>query len=170
MSPISSRNIVPRLANSNLPWLVLDGAGERALLESEQLALEQLGRQRRAVHLHERLVLAQRLLVQRARDELLARAALAANQHGDVGIRHPLDQVLDLSHRRAVAEQHRVLGLLLELVAEVCDFLRELPLLERVAEQHFELGVLERLADEVGGAQLHRLHDGVWSAPGRRSR
>ena len=45
---------MPWLANSNLPGLVLDGAGEGAALEAEQLRLEQLGRQRRAVDLDER--------------------------------------------------------------------------------------------------------------------
>ena len=39
-----------------LAGLVLDRAGERAALEAEQLRLEQLGRQRRAVDLDERLV------------------------------------------------------------------------------------------------------------------
>ena len=46
---------MPLSACSNLPMRVVAGAGERALLVAEQLALEQLGRQRRAVHLHERL-------------------------------------------------------------------------------------------------------------------
>ena len=39
-----------------LARLLLDGAGEGAALEAEQLRLEQLGRQRGAVHLDERLV------------------------------------------------------------------------------------------------------------------
>ena len=46
-----------------LARLVLDGAGERAALEPEQLRLEQLGRQRRAVDLDERLVAARRRAV-----------------------------------------------------------------------------------------------------------
>ena len=32
-------------------------------------------------------------------------------------------------------------------------------LLQRVGERHFEVGLVERLADEVGRAKLHRLHD-----------
>ena len=41
-----------------LAELALLGAGEGALLEAEELALEQLRRQRRAVDLHEGLVVA----------------------------------------------------------------------------------------------------------------
>ncbi len=76
------------------------GAGERALLVTEQLALEQFRRQRRAVHLHEWLAPPRRALVDRARHELLADAALATNQHGDVAVGHLLDDQRDVAHRR----------------------------------------------------------------------
>ncbi len=142
-----------------LARLVLDGAGERALLEPEQLRLEQLGRQRRAVHFYERLVLAQRLLVQRAGDELFADAALAANQHRHVGVGDALDQVADLGHLLAVAEEHRVARLLLELRAQRRDLLAQLMLFERLLDHHLQLVLLERLAEEVGGAEPHRLDD-----------
>ena len=61
-------------------------AGERALLVAEQLALEQFGGQRGAVHLHERLGFARRALVDRARDQLFADAALAANEDRHVAV------------------------------------------------------------------------------------
>ena len=60
---------------------VVDGAGERAAHVAEQLGLEQSLGKRGAVDRHERL--ARRCgerCVDRARDELLARAALAADQ------------------------------------------------------------------------------------------
>jgi hypothetical protein len=66
-----------------------------------------------------------------------------------------------LSHLVAIAEEHRVLRLFLQLLSQVRDLAAELPLLQRVGEQHLELGVFERLADEIGGAELHRLHHGV---------
>ncbi len=87
------------------PRLVLDGAGEGAALEAEQLRLEQFRRQRRAVHLHERLVTARRLAVDGARHQFLAGAALAADQHGDVGIGDARDQILDLAHLLVPPEQ-----------------------------------------------------------------
>ena len=46
----------PVVGELELAGLVLDGAGERAALETEELGLEQLGRQRRAVDLDERAV------------------------------------------------------------------------------------------------------------------
>ena len=58
ISPISSSISVPPSANSNLPARVRMRAGERAALVSEQLALQELGRQRRAIDLHERTIAA----------------------------------------------------------------------------------------------------------------
>ena len=81
MSPISSRNSVPPSACSNLPGPIGDGAGERALHVAEQLALDQLGRDRGAVHLDEGAVAPGRGLVQRARHQLLAGAVLAGDEH-----------------------------------------------------------------------------------------
>ena len=101
-----------------LAGLVLDRAGERAALEAEQLRFEQLGRQRGAVHLDERLVAAERGGAERPRDKLLAGAAFAANQHRDIGVGDALDQIADLGHPLAVAEQHRVLRLRLQLLAQ----------------------------------------------------
>src|SRR5690606_34910941 len=56
-------------------------AGERAARVAEQLALEQRLGQRRAVDREERTLATRPGLVERARDELLAAAALAADQH-----------------------------------------------------------------------------------------
>ena len=66
MSPISSRKSVPRPARSAWPGVARDGAGEGALLVAEELALEQVGGDRGAVHRDERLVGARRARVQQA--------------------------------------------------------------------------------------------------------
>ena len=142
-----------------LAELALLGARERPLLEAEQLALEQLRRQRRAVHLHERLVPATRELEDRARDQLLTGAALAAHEHGDVGVGDLLDDLADLAHLRVVAAQEQQLGLGARAAAQPLHFLLERALLERLLERELELLDLERLAQEVGSAQAHRLHD-----------
>src|SRR2546430_8081611 len=68
------RALVGRL---ELAGLLAIGAGERALLVAEQLGLEQLARQGGAVHLQELLAGTRRRLVESARDDLLAGAALA---------------------------------------------------------------------------------------------
>ena len=56
------------------------GAGKRAALVAEQLALDQLLGQRRAVHRDERRLRARPQPMQLARDQLLARAALTDDQ------------------------------------------------------------------------------------------
>ena len=60
------------------------GARERALLVAEQRALDQVGGQRRAVDDHHALVRARARAVHVARDDLLAGAGLAEDQHGHV--------------------------------------------------------------------------------------
>ena len=80
-SPTSSRNSVPPSASSKRPGRRAHRAGEGALLVAEQLALEHAGRERRAVDAHERLVLARRVDVDGVRDQLLAGAGLAAQEH-----------------------------------------------------------------------------------------
>ena len=81
ISPISSRNSVPPLACWKRPSRRADRAGERAALVAEQLALEQRLGERRAVQLHERALGARAALVDGGRDQLLAGARLAGDQH-----------------------------------------------------------------------------------------
>src|SRR6185295_8388364 len=108
-----------------------DRAGECAALVAEQLAFDQLAAERGAVHLDHRLAAARAAVVQRVGDQLLAGAALAADQHRHVGIGHLGDDIEDAAHARAAADD------LLE--AEVA-----LHLLEQAA---------------VIALQLHRLED-----------
>ena len=61
-----------------------DGAGEGALLVAEQLGFEHAFRQRGAIELDERLVLARREIVHGAGEQLLAGAAFPAQQHGRI--------------------------------------------------------------------------------------
>src|SRR5678815_1895443 len=61
--------------------LALGRPGERALLVTEELALEERLGDRAAVHGDERTVLSRALLVDFARRDLLAAAALAAQEH-----------------------------------------------------------------------------------------
>src|SRR5690606_28575104 len=91
-------------------------AGERALLVTEQLAFEQLGRDRAAIHGDERTVTARRMVVNVARDDLLASPGLAAQLHGRLPRRDAQDHLPHGLHRGAAADQRaepdlRVLGL-----------------------------------------------------------
>ncbi len=88
-----------------------------------------------------------------ARDEFLARAILAVDQHAAVGRRGRLDLLAQLPHRQALAHhdeltidprpQRPVLGL-------------EVALSQRVAHDEHRLLERQRLLDEVEGAHLDR--------------
>src|SRR5207244_6857537 len=83
------------------PGLALVRAREGAALVAEQLRLQELTRDRGAVHLDEGRASARRVDVDGAGDQLLAHARLAADEHGDVGAGRLLDDALDLAHLRA---------------------------------------------------------------------
>ncbi len=82
-----------------------DRAGERALLVAEQLALDELLADRRAVHRDERALGARAAGVDGAGDQLLAGARLAENRHRRGRGRHALDELDEHPHRRSMAHQ-----------------------------------------------------------------
>ena len=83
-------------------------AGEGAGLVAEQFAFQQLRRDCRGVQRHERLVRARRFAVQRARDQFLAGAGLAGDQHVERRLRHAADAAEQGLHRRGFADQQRI--------------------------------------------------------------
>ena len=107
MSPISSRKIVPPCGPVEAcPLLARRRAGERPLLVPEELGLDQLVGDRRAVDLDERPA--------RSRDDArwIARAtsslpvpALAGDQHGRLGRPRARDQLAHAHHRGRVADE-----------------------------------------------------------------
>ena len=111
---------MPRCASSSRPVLLDDGAGESALLVSEQFAFEQAGGQRRRVHSDERALATRTEVVDRARDQLLAGSRFAEDQHRAVGWRDRLDRRQRLAQGPAFADD---LGeFLVELALEVLLF------------------------------------------------
>ena len=86
-------------------------AGGRAIFDAEQLGLEQRLHERRTVDCDERAVPAPAQIVDLTRDELLAHAAFAFDEHGEVGGGDALDRRSQRLHdhrrsnerRRAVA-------------------------------------------------------------------
>ena len=94
-------------------------AGERALGVAEELALEQFARDRRAVDADQRPVAALAGLVDGARDQLLAGAGLAGDQHGGVGRRDQLDLAQRLLDRGAVADDAAVIALEADLLLQI---------------------------------------------------
>src|SRR5690606_13766264 len=80
-------------------------AGEGAALDAEELALEQVLRDRRAIDRDERPRPPRRELVERARRELLAGAALAGEQHRGVGRGELADPHVERLHRGRAADE-----------------------------------------------------------------
>ena len=89
MSPISSRKSVPPEASRKRPARGRGGAREGAAFVAEELALEQLAGIAAALIGDEGAVGAGARGMDRVGDELLARAALAGDQHGDVARGRP---------------------------------------------------------------------------------
>ncbi len=90
------------------------GARERADFVAEQFGFEQFGRNRSRVECDERPRRARALAMQRARDELLAGAGFARDQHAEPARGYASDRAKQLAHRGTLANEllllDRVLG------------------------------------------------------------
>ena len=137
--------------------LVRHGAGEGALDVAEQGALEQFAGHRPGVHGDERPVAALRVVVDRLGDQLLAGAALAADQDVALGRRGPADQVEHLADRPALADDAVEPLALSQLLLEVAVLGGQATALQALADGEPDLFVLERLGQVVEGALPHRL-------------
>ena len=147
-----------RLLEASLP--IADRAGERAAHVAEQLRLEQRFRNRAAVERDEAVHAPRAVVMNRARDDLLAGAGLAGDEDRAVGRRDGLEQLKQPRHRAALADDAFEAIPLLELRAQVRVLGFQPPLLERRVERVQQLVDLKRLADEVRRAALDRF-DGV---------
>ena len=143
------------------------GAGEGSALVTEQLGLEERLGQRGAVDHDERPVGARARIVDGAREELLAGAGLALDQHGRVEGGHTRDLLVELHHPGRLADQvlEPVGRAQLPPVVEVLA--GQAPRLERAAHDHCDLLHPERLGQVVVRAGAHRL-DGRLDAGERR--
>jgi hypothetical protein len=125
---------------------------------AEELGLDQLLGNRGAVHLDERLGGALALEMDLPRDELLAGAVLAGDQHPAVGRRRLRDLLLQALDRIGRAE---------DLVGTQCVCAEALVLvgepahLERVLDGEEDLLGGERLLDEVERPEPRRAHRGL---------
>src|SRR6185295_7871204 len=94
------------------------GSGEGALFVTEQLGLDELGRHRRAVHRHERPIVARTAFMKGPRDQLLAGAGLAEDADarlagGDaIDLRHHAAHRLALPHDIVAADAPAELAIL----------------------------------------------------------
>src|SRR6266403_2095495 len=140
-----------------LPLARHDRTREGALLVAEELALDQLARERSAVHLDERPRAPGAVVVERVGDQLLARAARAADQDREIGVRYLADHVEDALHPRALADQAAEAIRARDLLLQEPEAAPHLHALEQALDHQLEFVVVEGLRDVVGGAQLHGL-------------
>ena len=137
------------------------GAGKGALLVAEQLALHQVFRQRRAIDLHQRPFAPRRVEVNGARDQVLAHAAFAGQQHRGARGRHARDNGENFLHGGAPADN------VVERVTPPQFFAKLQVLVPQRAHfkglLHYRHQVIERkgLQQEIGGARLHGFHRGL---------
>ena len=148
--------------------LVAGRPGEGPLHVPEQLTLEQLVGQRSTVDRNERAFAVARVVVDRPRNQLLARAGLARDHHRAAGGGHAPDQLEDRRHLVAAADQSFELEVALQLGPEVAVFqlevlvFRDQPLLfQRLADHALHLVQIEGLLDVVGGPGVERLDRGL---------
>ena len=136
-------------------------AGERPLLVAEQLALDQLGRDGRAVDLDERPGRERTLPMDVRGEQFLARARLADEQHADVRSRHLRGLIDGVPERRARADHPRRLA---DQLAEALVLALQLGSLERVLGDEQHPVARERLLEKIERAasrRLHRIADGA---------
>ena len=89
------------------------------------------------------------------RDELLARAALAADQHGEIRLRDLLDGLEDASHGRTGSDQLIESVVTLELLAKHPILALEAMSLETAGDDDSQLVIVEGLRNVIVGAALH---------------
>jgi hypothetical protein len=134
------------------PELLRVRAREGALLVAEQLALQHALGDGRAVDVHERPA-APREAMKGARNQLLARPAVARDEHGRVALRHALNEREHGTHGGVLGDDLRHPVLAREPVVEQCVLLRELLLLPGPAHEHVDLGHAVRLRQVVVGSE-----------------
>ena len=145
------------------PFLVLCGAGEAALDVTEQLAFDQVGRDRAAVDGDERRGGARAVGMDQVRGEFLAGAGFPADEHRRLaapelqyGLAHPVDGL-------GVAEQHRAFRIGAGLSACAARWRGRLQL-QRGGDELAQVAEIDRFGDKVEGAGLQRADRGLHAA------
>ncbi len=117
-----------------------------------------------AVDRHEGLVLRGLRVVEGARHQLLAGAALAGDEHARGGGAHARDHREDLLHRLRLADEVVEARLAIHLLLEAGQLRAQAALAERPLHGEEQLLDLEGLGDVLVGAEPHRA-DGVSIEP-----
>ena len=149
---------MPAVGQLELAELARVRPGEGALLVAEELGLEQGVGDGGQVHGHERLVAPRALVVDGARHQLLAGAALPGDEHGGVGLGHLGDRLVEPHHLRMAAHELVEAVGAIELGAQVPQLALEPALPGRLADQIQDLVHVPGLGQVVVRARLHGVH------------
>ena len=133
---------------------------------SEELALQQCRRHRRAVDGDERAATPRPGRVHGACDELLAGSRLAADEHRRLRWANPPDEVDHPLHRRAIAD-HRPDQWTGHLLAQNLDLLAQAAVLHSALQRDPEDAYIDRLVQKIIGAGAHRSHRKLHAAQPR---
>ena len=138
--------------------------GKGPLFMAEQLALNQIFRNRRTVHLDERFLDPPALTVNGSGHELLSRSVFSHDQDPGVGRRDNADHLFEVQNRTAVPRQ---LIFVTDLLAEEQVFLFQTNNVHRMVDHQNHLLERERFLDEIEGPEFGRLHRGFDRAVAR---
>ena len=144
----------------------IDGAGERAALVTEDLALQQRFRNRRTVDGHKQMRAASAQLVDRLGDKLLPGARFAVHEHRRGGWRSLLDQTVHRSYGWRVADHLPEVTVFLQLTSETRDLPERSAPLGDMPQQRAEALRIDGLREVIERAVLHRRHGGLDAALG----
>ncbi len=144
------------LGHLEQPFLVDRRAGERALLVAEQLRLDQVLRDGRAVDLDERPFGPLAVVVDGVGDQLLAGAVLTLDEDVRFARRHALDELEEVLHLLALADDVLELVAILQLLLQLLVLVDQRLLLDRLLQLVEQALGVDRLLEKVEGAGLHR--------------
>ena len=140
--------------------LASGSARERALLVAKEFAFEKIFWNGGAVDFYERAGSAVRMLVNRARDQILSDAAFAAEKHGRIRRRDALDERQHGLHFLALRDDVVVFVALAEGFAQITIFFAQLVRIEFLADHQHELGERKRFQHVIARADFHRFDGG----------
>ena len=143
------------------------GSGKRALLMTEEFALEQVLRDGCAIDGHERLFGSAAILENGAGHQFLAGTTFTGDQRGGIRGSQLPDELKDLLHRSAAADHSQFVVLLLQLRAYGNRLPRVPGRLQRIGDQLLESGDIEGLEEVIVGPQFHGLDGRLRGAVGR---
>ena len=149
ISPISSRKSVPPSACLKRPSRLPGRSGEGALLVAEELTLEERLGERRAVELDEGAFARGLFWWIACATSSLPVPLSPGDEHARLGRRDLLDDVEDLLHRGARADDVVEAELVVQARAKLDRLVLEVPALERAIDDEHELVDLERLGEVV---------------------